>query len=281
MNRGFISKITKNNKAVAAALIFLIAVVAISALAELLPLMDPNEGSLSSSLCPPSIFAYKDSRHLLGTDLYGRDICTLIIYGARTSLGIAFIATLLSMGLGVLLGLLAGYFAFLDQIIMRIVDIQLSFPAVVLAIALVSALGGPSITNLVIVLAIRGWIQFARVVRSQVLSLKESVLIEAVESLGATRWRTIFVHMLPNVVSSSVAIATVYLPMVMIQEAGLSFLGLGVPIHIPSWGMMLREGQQMIYTAWWPIVFPTLAVTSVVFAGVIVGDWLTRLYEKV
>lgn len=272
-------KFVRNNKVVIIAAVYLVTVILVSISANWFSIQDPNKGSLVESLVPPS-FLEGESKFLLGSDMQGRDIFSRIIYGARTSLGIAFSATILSMFLGIFIGLLSGFFKRIDQLIMRLADIQLAFPSIILAIALVAALGGPSVINVIIVLAITGWIEYARVVRSQVLTLKDSVLIESTISLGATRKRILFVHILPNVISTSVALATVQMPMFMIQEAGLSFLGLGVPIDIPSWGGMLQEGQQLIYNAWWPIVFPTLAITSVVFSGVIIGDWVSRKFEK-
>ncbi|OUN01126.1 MAG: hypothetical protein BAA02_03680 [Paenibacillaceae bacterium ZCTH02-B3] len=274
-------KFVRNNVVVSAAIVYLLGVILVSVCAQWLPLNDPNRGSLMDSLTPPGYLEGGNEKFPLGTDMQGRDILSRIIFGARTSLGIAFTATLLAMGLGILVGIVSGYYRRLDQLFMRIADVQMAFPSIILAIALVAALGGASVTNVIIVLAIGGWIEYARVVRSQVLSLKESVLIEATRSLGAKNSRILFVHILPNVISSSVALATVQMPMFMIQEAGLSFLGLGVPLDIPSWGGMLKEGQQLIYNAWWPIVFPAAAITSVVFAGVIVGDWVSRRYEKV
>jgi peptide/nickel transport system permease protein len=273
-------KLMRNNKLVAAASIYLTLVIIISLCAQWLPLQDPNKGNLMDSLLPPAFSEGGSTDHWLGTDKQGRDILSRIIYGARLSLGIALFATVLSMVSGILIGLLSGYFKRMDQIFMRIADIELAFPPIVLAIALVVALGGASVLNLVIVLSIAGWIEYSRVVRSQVLSLKESTLVEATISLGANNIRILFIHILPNVVASAVALATVQLPMFMIQEAGLSFLGLGAPLDTPSWGGMLKEGQQLIYNAWWPIVLPTIAITTVVFSGVIVGDWITRRFEK-
>src|SRR5690554_2397720 len=240
-------KLMRNNKMVTISGIFLILVVLVSLTAQWLPLQDPNKGNLMNSLIPPAFSEGGSSEHWLGTDKQGRDILSRIIYGARLSLGIAFFATTLSMAAGVLIGLISGYFKRMDQLFMRIADIELAFPPIVLAIALVVALGGASVLNLVIVLSIAGWIEYSRVIRSQVLSLKESVLVEATISLGAKNTRILFVHILPNVISSAVALATVQLPMFMIQEAGLSFLGLGAPLDTPSWGGMLKEGQQLIY----------------------------------
>ena len=274
-------KFVRNNVVFSIALIYIVLVILVSVCAQWLPLNDPNRGTLLDSLTPPSYLEGGKEKFPLGTDMQGRDILSRIVYGARTSLGIASTSTLLAMGLGIFVGIVSGFYRRLDQLFMRIADVQMAFPSIILAIALVAALGGASVTNVIIVLAVGGWIEYARVVRSQVLSLKESVLIEATRSLGAKTSRILFVHILPNVISTSVALATVQMPMFMIQEAGLSFLGLGVPLDIPSWGGMMKEGQQLIYNAWWPIVFPAAAITSVVFAGVIVGDWVSRRYEKV
>lgn len=270
----------RNKKVAIMAAFYLVFVILLSICAEWLPFKDPNEGALTNSLLPPSILGEGNSGFLLGTDQQGRDILSRIVYGARTSLAVAFSAALISITVGILAGLLSGYFRRLDQFIMRIADVELAFPSIIIAIPLVVALGGPSATNVIIVLAVAGWIEYARVVRSQVLVLKESLLAESTRSLGGRESRILFVHILPNVVSSCVALATVQMPMFIIMEAGLSFLGLGVPLSVPSWGGMLKEAQQMIYIAWWPIVFPTIAITSVVFAGVTLGDWVARHFEK-
>ncbi|MGI6084039.1 MAG: ABC transporter permease [Acetivibrionales bacterium] len=272
--------IISDNKVATIAAIYFIIILIISFLAPILPFKDPNDGSLINSLVPPGLFNKESSEFLLGTDRFGRDILSRIFYGARASLSISLISTVLSMVIGTVLGMLSGYIRSFDTIITRIVDVELAFPSIVLSIVMVAALGGSSVINLIIVLTIRGWVQYTRIVRSVVLTLRESLLIESCRCIGASKLRIIFVHILPNVISSSVAVATIQFPQLIIQESSLSFMGLGIPITVPSWGGMLEEGQQVIYSAWWPVVFPALAIGSVVFAGVIVGNKISRRFER-
>ena len=273
-----VRKLACNNKLVTVTAIYFVFVILISLAAPLLPFKDPYEGSLQNSLVAPSFAS--GSGFLLGTDLFGRDILSRIVYGARTSLLISLVSVAFSMLFGTILGIIAGYIKALDVIISRIVDVELAFPSIVLSIVLVAGLGGSSVSNLIIVLIVRGWVQYTRIVRSQVLSLRESLLIESTRAIGASKLRILFIHFFPNVISSSIAVATIQFPQFIIQEASLSFMGLGIPIDIPSWGGMLQQGQQVIYSAWWPVIFPTLAIGSVVFAGVLIGDRVSRHFEE-
>jgi len=273
-------KAVKNNKLVTGAVIYLVLVIVVSMCAPILPISGPNEGKLINSLTPPSFITGDGSGFLFGTDMFGRDILSRIIYGARTSLSIALLSTALSMAIGTILGMVAGYIRSMDMLISRIVDVQLAFPPIVLAIVIVAALGSPSAAKLVVVMTIRGWVGYTRIVRSLVLTLRESLLIESSRCIGCSKARIIFIHLLPNVISSAVAVAIIQIPQFIIQEASLSFMGLGIPISQPSWGGMLQQGQQVIYAAWWPIVFPAIAISSIVFAGIIVGNKVSSHFER-
>jgi peptide/nickel transport system permease protein len=256
---------------IALELAVIVVIILASLLAPLLPLPGPNAGRLQDSLVPPL-----HGGHLLGTDLQGRDILSRILYGVRTSILIGLVATAAATVAGTALALLAGYVRGLDPIVMRLVDIQLSFPSLVLALAIVAALGGASVTNVVIVLVATGWVSYTRVGRAMTLSLKGALHIEAARSIGVRPSRILLVHILPSVIPIMVAMAVSHLPMVMIQEASLSYLGLGVPASTPTLGVMLHEGQQVLFTAWWPAVVPGVAMALVVVMLTSLGDWLSR-----
>ncbi len=241
---------------------------ALALLAPVLSLPDPAGTDLRSRLAPPS------AEHWFGTDHQGRDVLSRIVWGGRISLMISLLAVAGALSIGVTLGLLAGYFRSLDGLIMRLTDVQLSFPGIMLAIAIVAALG-PSIANLVIVLVVTGWVDYARIIRAEVLSLREREFVEAARALGCSQLRVAFRHILPNTLTSILVLGTLQAARFMLQEAGLSYLGLGVPPNIASWGGMLSEAQQQIFVAWWPALFPGLAISCVVLATNLFGDWLS------
>ena len=261
------------NRAALIASAVLAGFIAIALVAPILPLTGPRVKDLRQRLTPPSV------EHLFGTDHQGRDILSRTIYGGRVSLSVSLLAVAAASMLGVTLGLLAGFFRSLDNLIMRITDIQLSFPSIMLAIAIVAALG-PSLGNLIIVLAITGWVDYARVIRAEVLSLRERDFSEAARALGCSEFRIAFRHVLPNTLTSVIILATLQAARFMLQEAGLSFLGLGVPPDIPSWGGMLSEAQQQIFIAWWPALFPGLAISIIVLSINLFGDWLSEALDS-
>lgn len=232
----------------------------------------PNAQDLLGRLQPPAWLG--GERFALGSDQLGRDILTRIIHGSRVSLTVGILGVALSGTVGVTLGLLAGYFGgWWDRIIMRIADVQQAIPALVLAIAVVAILR-PSLVNLIVVLAIATWVAFARVVRSEVLAVRQTLLVEAARVIGARDWRIIWVHILPNVAASIIVIASLMLANMILFEASLSFLGLGVPPSTPTWGRMVFDGLEYVSTAWWIPVFPGLAVMLMVLGTNLVGDWL-------
>ena len=264
-------------KSAALALGVLIVFAGIAIAGPWLPIPNPNAKELGHKLLPPAnetgMFIY-----WLGTDSQGRDLLSRVVHGGRISFGISLCAVLLAGAIGVPLGLLSGYYRGVDQFIMRLADIQLSFPSTMLAIALVAALG-PSIGNLIVVLALTGWVEYARVVRSQVLALREQEFVEAARSIGAGEIRVLFLHILPQVFTTIIILATVQGARFMLQEAGLSFLGLGVPPDRPSWGGILNEAQKSIFVTWWPAVFPGLALSATVLSLNIFGDWLAEMLD--
>ena len=234
---------------------------------------DPGAQQLFDRLDAPS-WAGGEHGHLLGTDSLGRDLLARVIHGARVSLTVGLVGVALSGGVGITLGLIAGYLGRRwDRIIMRVADVQQAIPALVLAVA-VAAVLKPSISNLIVVLAITTWFTFARVVRSEVLSLREMLFVESARVVGADDARIIVRHILPNAAASIIVIATLMIGNLILFEASLSFLGVGVPLTTPTWGRMVFDGIEYVATAWWIALFPGLAVMLTVLATNLVGDWL-------
>ncbi|MCI0425961.1 MAG: ABC transporter permease [Actinobacteria bacterium] len=239
---------------------------------------DPGAQDLSASLQPPA-FAGGSTEHLLGTDRLGRDILSRVLHGGRISLLVAVAAFAIQSTVGTLLGLLSGYLGGrVDQVIMRIADIQLALPGLVALLAAV-AIFGPSLFNLILFLGIAGWPGYARIVRSEVLSLRERDFVEAARVLGATRGRILRAHILPNVLTSLIVIATIATPGVILAEASLSFLGLGAPPDVPTWGTMVNDGRPFIATAWWVSMFPGLAIVVTVLGINLLGDTIRDVMD--
>ena len=233
----------------------------------------PDAQLLTSRLDPPSWLGGEHG-YILGTDQLGRDVLSRVIYGSRVSLIVGLAGVVLSGTLGVTLGLVAGYFGgYWDRVIMRITDVQQAIPALVLAIAVVAVLR-PSLLNLIIVLAVTTWVAFARVVRSEVLALRETLFVEAARVVGARDRRIIARHILPNVAASIIVIGSLTVANLILFEASLSFLGLGVPPPTPTWGRMVFDGMEYVSTAWWIPLFPGVAVMLTVLGSNLVGDWL-------
>jgi peptide/nickel transport system permease protein len=259
------------------ALLGLAVVVASTALAVLAPALapdDPVRNDLLERLTPPMWLDGGSARHPLGTDTLGRDVVSRLLYGARVSLIVGFSAVVVAGALGVLLGLLAGYYGGrLDDLLMRVGDVQLAFPALVLAIAVLAVLGS-GLVNVVVVLGVTGWVTYARIARAETLSLRHREFVESARALGAGDPAILWRHVLPNVLPPLVVVATFSVARTIIAEASLSFLGLGLPPPAPSWGAMLDEGRNYLTTGWWLALFPGLAILAVVLGINVVGDWL-------
>ena len=209
---------------------------------------------------------------VLGTDDLGRDILVRIAYGARISLLVGVVATLATVALGAVLGLIAGYFSGIaDSIIARLIDLVLSLPFLLFAISLVSV-SHPGLFIVIVVIAVFGWAAVARIVRGQVLSIREKEYVEAARSLGASSWRIMFVDILPNVLTQLIVYATLLIPVTIVLEATLSFLGLGIPPPTADWGQMISESETVYQQAWWFLVFPGAALLITTLAFNILGD---------
>lgn len=247
--------------------------VASAVLAPLVSPHGPTKQNIGQRLQPPSLITGEGS-HLLGTDGLGRDVLSRIAHGGRVSLFVGLAAGLVSCLLGVALGLVAGYFGgFIDALIMRIADIQLAIPSLILALAVIAVLGS-SITNIVLILGVTNWVIFARLVRAEVLSLKEREFVAAITALGARTWRILVRHLIPNLASSIIVVLTLRIGILIIIEATLSYLGLGIQPPTPTWGSMIAEGQQLVYRAWWVSTFPGIALALTVLGLNLFGDWL-------
>lgn len=261
------------NKGATVGVIVLLLVAITALLSTQLTPHDPTFRDISRRLKPP-LTEVNGQFFVLGTDAVGRDILSRIIYGTRITLIVGLASVFFAGSLGVLLGLVSGYFGgWLDTVLMRIADIQLAIPFMVLAIAVAAVLGN-SLINTVIVLGITGWVTYGRLVRSETLSVRRHEYVTAAEACGVPSSRILFRHILPNVGASIIVAATQMVARMLIAEASLSFLGLGIPFTTPTWGVMIAEGRDYLATSWWVSTFPGLAIVLTVMSANMVGDWL-------
>ena len=255
----------------------LLIVVALAA--PLIAPQDPTRQALRGRLGAPTLNGVDGRAHLLGTDHLGRDVLSRVIYGSQVSLLVGFSAVVVGGVLGSAAGILAGFNrGRMDAIIMTVADAQLAFPFILLAIGIIAVLG-PSFPTLVVVIGLSGWVSYARILRSQVLVVRSREFVESIHALGGSLARIVLRHVLPNVLSSIVVIATLELARAIVLEATLSFLGLGVQPPTPSWGGMVHEGREYLDTAWWISTFPglVLMITSIVVSRT--GDWLRDVLD--
>jgi len=254
----------------------LVAAVLLAALAgPALWSQDPIVGILGATLKPPGAVV-NGAFHPLGTDQLGRDLLARILAGTRTSLSIVLVAGLISAVIGTALGLVAGYFrGVIDTVVMRLVDIQLSIPFILLILLIVSVVG-PSIGNLIIVLGVTGWAIFARVARARTLEVRELEYIEAARALGLPAWRIIACHVLPNALAPQIILLTLDLPRLVVLEASVGFLGLGVQPPTPSLGNLIGEGRSLLLVADWLVLYPGLVIAALVVGFNFIGDGLVR-----
>ncbi|WP_336824190.1 ABC transporter permease [Sporosarcina sp. USHLN248] len=241
---------------------------------------DYTAANLKDRLLPPSwADPLGQSVYLLGSDQVGRDLLSRIIHGAQISLMVGFFGVLIALIIGVFFGLISGYFGkWLDDFIMRVADIQLAFPFILLAIIVMSVIG-TGMWKIIIILGITYWVGFARLIRGQVISLKEQEYIQAAKAIGGSNFTIIRKHILPNVMSSILVLGTMYIAEFILLEASLTFLGLGVDPTIPSWGGMLADSRNYTTTAWWTAVFPGVAIMLTVLGFNLLGDWLRDRFD--
>ena len=238
---------------------------------------DPLAVDLPRRLLPPGL---TDAQvHWLGTDQLGRDILSRILYAARVTIVISLVAVLISAAVGFALGMLSGFFLGpLDTIISRIVDVQLAFPTILLAITVVAVFGS-SIPMLLLVFVIAGWVRYVRIIRAQTLVLRETQFIEASRSIGASSARIIAKHLVPNLVTEIVILMNLEVGRIILIESSLSYLGLGVQPPLPTWGNMLNEGRLYLQTSWWVVTFPGLAIMVSVLGINLLSEGLRSLYD--
>lgn len=240
---------------------------------------EPYRQNLAARLQPPAWLEGGDWTYPLGTDQLGRDVLTRIIYGARLSLAVGFSAVAISGLIGVILGLFAGFYGgWVERIITRLIDTQLAIPRILLAVSIIAVLG-QGVPNVILVLGFAGWMTYARVVRAQVLTVKAKEYILAARCLGATNRSLMLRHILPNVASPIIVIASVSVAANIILESSLSFLGLGAGVSAISWGTMLADSRSYITTHGWLPTFPGLAIMYTVFSVNLFGDWLRDYME--
>jgi peptide/nickel transport system permease protein len=234
---------------------------------------DPLHTSLTDRLKPPA-FAGGTEAHLLGTDKLGRDVLSRIMFGARVSLSVALLVILVTSTLGTALGILGGYLGgWVDSLLMRVTDISLAFPGILIALLLAVILG-PSLTTVVLSISLLGWAPYARLIRGEVLKLRNADFVLQARIMGCSPLRIMLTHIFPNIVNPLLILATLFLGGVILIESALSYLGAGIPPPIATWGSMVSDGRSLIDTAWWISFFPGLAIGLVVLSGNFLGDWL-------
>jgi peptide/nickel transport system permease protein len=261
-------------------LLILVAVVLMALLADALAPRSPVAQQIRLRLKPPGFVDARSGQTLwLGTDHLGRDICSRIIYGSRISLFVSLPAVALSAAIGLALGLIAGFYgSWCESVVMRLVDLQLAFPFILLALSLVALLG-PSLHNIILVFALTTWPVYARTTRGAVLALREQEFVYAARGLGASDARLLWRHILPNILSPVLVLASFEVARMIILESALGFLGLGVQPPIPTWGNMLADGRDYIRDAWWIVTFPGLVIMLTAAGVNFLGDGLRDLFD--
>jgi peptide/nickel transport system permease protein len=262
------------HKLVSCAMVFLAALGVAAVLRDVVMPYDPFTTDVTLRNLPPMSEGTGWLPHVLGTDPLGRDLLSRLIEGARVSLLVGALSVLVSGTLGVVLGVVAGYFrGWADDVVMRLVDLQMSVPSLLIALLVLYVLG-PSLTNVVLVLAITRWMVYARVTRGLMLSMREELFVEAARSLGASHLRTIVRHMIPNMLAPIMILATLEMAVMLLTEASLSFLGLGIQPPQSSWGLMLAQGREYLTSAWWLVTFPGLAILLTTLSINLIATWM-------
>jgi peptide/nickel transport system permease protein len=269
----------KRDKAGLIGLLLITALVLMALLAPYISPHDPTEQDLTARLVPPFWYEKGSLDHVFGTDHLGRDVLSRSIHGSRVSLWVGTSVVLLAGGFGIIMGLMAGYLGGrMDAFVMRWIDTQVAFPGLLLALIILSVIG-PSLTTVVVVLSLNGWMVYGRMTRSAVLSLRQSPYVEAAEIVGC-RWpRIIFRHILPNLTSPLLTLAILEFARIVLAEAALSFLGLGIQPPATSWGLDVAMGKNYMFMAWWLVTIPGCAIAITVMAVNLVASWLRLISD--
>jgi peptide/nickel transport system permease protein len=257
------------------AMLFLVVLAIAAVFAPWVAPFDPNDQSLFMRNMPPLTMPEDGGAipHIMGTDALGRDELSRLIFGGRVSLAVGLLSVAISGSIGTILGLLAGFYrGHVDDVIMRLVDIQMGFPSLLLALFVLYVIGG-GVLNVIFILAITRWMVYARVTRGLALSYRENVFVEAARAAGCSDRRIIVRHLLPNLISPIVVLATLEVAYMILTEAALSFLGLGIQPPESSWGLMLSQGRQYVTTAWWLVTFPGLAILLTALSLNLLATW--------
>ncbi|TDQ37678.1 ABC transporter permease [Aureibacillus halotolerans] len=263
-----------------AGLVTVVAIVLVSLAAPWLVPHDPYVVDAPNRLIPPIWMDGGQSAHLLGTDHLGRDVLSRLLYGGRISLLVGVVAVAIAGVIGLALGLLSGYLGgtWVDHAVMRVVDAMLAIPTLLLVLVAIVVFE-PGLWTLIIVIGLTSWVQFTRLVRGEVLSVKEREYVQSARTIGASHWHVLRKHILPNVLSSFIVVATIGVATAIMTESSLSFLGLGVQPPTITWGGMLDDGRDYLATSWWVATFPGIAITITVLAMTFLGDWIRDLLD--
>jgi peptide/nickel transport system permease protein len=276
----YVSALVRDPVTLAAAL-FLVLLVLSAIFAPVIAPFDPEKQSLMLRNQPPGTESDGVLPHLLGTDQLGRDLISRLLFGARISLAVGVASVTVSGIFGVVLGLIAGYYrGVVDDIIMRLVDTQMGFPSLLMALVVLYIVGS-GVWNVIFVLAVTRWMVYARVTRGLVLSHREMVFVEAAQALGCSDRRILFLHILPNLVSPLLVLATLEVSTMILTEASLSFLGLGIQPPQSSWGLMLAQGRSYVTTAWWLVTFPGIAILLTALSLNLLATWVRAVTDPV
>ena len=271
--RDKLRKMCRDNHLAALSAIVICLFIAMAILAPVIAPYGEAEQDLINRLQGPS------AAHILGTDELGRDVFTRMLYGSRISIAIGILPSLISLIIGVIAGLTAGYFGgAVDYVIMRVADVMLSIPSLLLAMVVMYTLGSSTV-NLFVALSMTGWSSVARVVRSQTLSIKQSEYVEAARSIGVGKWRIMIRHILPNCIPSLIVLFTLNVPSAILSESSLSFLGIGIKLPASSWGLIVNQGRQFLFTQPWLCMAPCVAIMIVVLAFKFLGDGLRDVLD--
>jgi peptide/nickel transport system permease protein len=256
-------------------LAFLVIVVVSAIFAPWIAPDDPELGRLRDRLIPPFWQEGGSLDHIFGTDLLGRDIFSRVVFGARVSLAVGFLSVAIAGTVGSIIGMIAGYYkGWVDALLMRLTDMTLALPLILMAIVLVAILGNPSFSKIVLTIVILRWAFYARQVRGETLAVMEQPYIDLARISGASTRRILFRHVLPNVMPTLLVLATLNVALIILVEASLSFLGAGIPPPTPAWGLMVAEGRDLIKTSWWVSIIPGIAIFLTVLAVNLAGDWI-------